>query len=91
MEWVSLFLHFSYKCLLERYTYVDNLLVVSDCKKEQAILNMISNDLMDIRWQFILVCYNPDFVSRYSSGGVLLMENTTCCASVLCLIGEIEG
>ena len=37
--------------------------LVPECEKEQAILHMLVNSVMDLRYRFGLTCYSPDFVS----------------------------
>ncbi|KAM7539137.1 hypothetical protein Aperf_G00000056607 [Anoplocephala perfoliata] len=35
--------------------------MVPDCKKQRATLHMIHNSILDLRFSFIMMCYNPDF------------------------------
>ncbi|VDL58054.1 unnamed protein product [Hymenolepis diminuta] len=35
--------------------------MVSNCKKQRAILHMLMNSILDFRLSFVKICYSPDF------------------------------
>ena len=67
MEWVRQIVQFLSNIFSDKLLkyFVFFLQTVPNCLKQKAILNMIQNDVVDIRYKFGMTCYNPDFVSYF--------------------------